>query len=156
MSVNTDLAAVAEEVVEGVIVGQVYSGFSSSDMSDVSAETRGKTGQRGLSSQNRSPTDDLPGGKSLEITLEIEHKDFTFTTNPGAFRRLLMNILSNALKYTAFGVIAVTLSQHEIETKEGTAQPLQPNATMVVLKVQDTGRGIADSYLQNRLFTGMC
>ena len=89
----TDVAAVCEEVVEGVYAGQVYQDISSSDISDITPGNRGKTIERGLATSNRS----LLGGagaqfarKTLDVVLDIESGDYTFTTQPGALRRVVM------------------------------------------------------------------
>lgn len=89
----TDVAAICEEVVEGVYAGQVYQDISSTDISDITPGARGRTFERGLAMPNRS----LLGGmgaqyarKAVDVVLDIEPGDYTFTTQPGALRRVIM------------------------------------------------------------------
>ncbi|KAL9105158.1 MAG: hypothetical protein Q9187_008796, partial [Circinaria calcarea] len=145
------------EVVEGVYAGQTYQDISSTDISDISAGNRGRTSDRGLPSANRA----LLGGsgaqvtrKPVEVILDIDKGDFTFTTQPGAVRRIIMNVFGNALKYTEEGTIFVKLEQHKLDGDSNTATG-QDKAIgkMLVLKFIDTGRGISSQYLRTRLFT---
>jgi len=93
ISAVTDVAAICEEVVEGVYAGQVYQDISSTDISDLNPGARGQTFERGLATSNRS----LLGGmgaqyarKAVDVVLDIEPGDYTFTTQPGALRRVIM------------------------------------------------------------------
>ncbi|MCJ1283172.1 hypothetical protein MMC26_002499 [Xylographa opegraphella] len=149
----TDVAAVCEEVVEGVYAGQVYQDISSSDISDITPGNRGKTLDRGLATANRS----LLGGagaqfarKTLDVVLDIEPGDYTFTTQPGALRRVVMNLVTNSLKYTEQGMVLVKLSLHDL----GDSHPAdKDNGQLLELIVRDTGKGISSQYLRTRLFT---
>lgn len=144
-------------MIEGVYAGQTYQDISSADISDISAGTRGRTSERGLPSANRP----LLGGSGAEVTpklvdviLDIDKGDFTFTTQPGAVRRIIMNVFGNALKYTEQGTIIVKLEQHALDGTSGTALGQgAADGKMLVLKVIDTGRGISSQYLRTRLFT---
>lgn len=146
-----------EEVVEGVYAGQTYQDISSTDISDISTGTRGRTSDRGLPSANRA----LLGGsgaqvtrKPVEVILDIDKGDFTFTTQPGAVRRIIMNVFGNALKYTEEGTIIVKLEQHKLDGDSTTATGQDETiGKILVLKVIDTGRGISSQYLRTRLFT---
>ncbi|KAL8715606.1 MAG: hypothetical protein Q9220_000943 [cf. Caloplaca sp. 1 TL-2023] len=140
--VVTDVAAIVEEVVEGVYAGQVYRGFGSADITDVSAGQRGKTLNRGLSTDGKS----LLGGsvaqanhKNVEVILDIAHDDYSFAAQPGALRR----------KYTLVGKIVVKL---RLEPPESTAE--DHNKTKILnITVTDTGRGISSDYLRSSLYT---
>lgn len=86
-----DVAAVTEEVIEGVFVGQVYQDIGSSGIADGSSESLKHLGRRlntsfestiGAASGRRSAV------KEIEVILDIAQEDFTFTTQPGAFRRV--------------------------------------------------------------------
>lgn len=89
---TTDVAAVCEEVVEGVYAGQVYQDISSTEISDIAPSTRCITSEGGLATHKSL----LEGSgahttkKALEIVLNIEPGDYTFTTQPGAIRRVIM------------------------------------------------------------------
>ncbi|ROW08781.1 hypothetical protein VMCG_02899 [Cytospora schulzeri] len=70
-----------------------------------------------------------------------------FRAQPGAIRRVVMNLLGNSLKFTTKGYIWISLRQKELPTRNGQQQ------TKVVLMVSDSGKGIGDEYLQNDLFS---
>lgn len=149
----TDVAAVCEEVIEGVYAGQIYQDISSTDISDITAGARGKTSERGLAAGNRSLLGGSGGqmaGKPIEIILDIQKADYTFTTQPGALRRVIMNVFGNALKYTEKGTIMVKLELHDLENAQ---EDELDSGKLLVIKVIDTGKGISNEYLRTRLFT---
>ncbi|EXK26148.1 hypothetical protein FOMG_17249 [Fusarium oxysporum f. sp. melonis 26406] len=93
-----------------------------------------------------TPDADLVG--KVQITVDIDHrKPWLFRTAPGAIRRILMNILGNALKYTSQGHVKISLKQ-----EKGTSHKGPRKSTTVVLTVSDTGKGIGDDFLHNKLF----
>ncbi|KAL4765299.1 uncharacterized protein BDW70DRAFT_168670 [Aspergillus foveolatus] len=63
---------------------------------------------------------------------------------PGAWRRIIMDLVGNALKFTRSGLIEVSLSQ----TGDNSSR-----ATHAEIKVTDTGCGISREYLQNHIFS---
>jgi hypothetical protein len=84
----------------------------------------------------------------VDISLDIDKHDWTFSLDPGALRRIVMNVFGNALKYTSQGSIRVKL---EIQPKNKTG--LRDGFDTVLLTVSDTGRGISKNYLRHHLFT---
>ena len=86
----TDVAAIVEEVVEGVYAGQIYRDFGSVDVTAGSASHRGQTLDRpfvgnasmlGGSAEQRN-------AKRIEVILDIAQDDYCFVTQPGALRRV--------------------------------------------------------------------
>jgi signal transduction histidine kinase len=142
----TDVAAVTEEVVEGIAVGQMY--IHDTDITDVTPENRGRTAGKGRRAESRTV-----GGcgeavdtveERVEIIIDIDREDWLFMTQPGALRRVVLNLVGNATKYTIRGTIKVRL---QLEKLEGDS-----NAKMMVLTVTDTGRGISPAFLSSKLF----
>lgn len=88
----TNVAAVAEEVIEGVYAGQIYQDISSSDISDISAGSRNQKVERstisGLGSSLGKSGVEVPIVKEIEVILDIAYEDFTFSAQPGALRRV--------------------------------------------------------------------
>lgn len=88
----TNVAAVAEEVIEGVYAGQIYQDISSSDISDFLAGSRKKKVDRSIISRLGSSIGksgvEFPAIKEIEVVLDIAHEDFTFSAQPGALRRV--------------------------------------------------------------------
>ncbi|KAL9035069.1 MAG: hypothetical protein Q9180_005055, partial [Flavoplaca navasiana] len=147
----TDVAAIVEEVVEGVYAGQIYRDFGSVDVTDRSASHRGQTSDR-LSVGNAS----MPGGSAeqrnarrIEVILDIAQDDYCFVTQPGALRRVVMNIFGNSLKYTLAGKIIIRLRLEELETQPSD----KAKSRMLEITVTDTGKGISADYLRTSLYT---
>ena len=135
---DVDLAAITEEVVEGVATGQVFKDSLTGD--DIRQQTID-------GSANKS-------GKDIDVILEIASrksiKDWIFVTQPGAFRRIVMNIFGNALKYTRKGFIKVQLTAEGPEERDQTAN--HSRDTLIKLQVTDTGQGMSANFLRTKLF----
>lgn len=87
------------------------------------------------------------GSKGVQIFLDIDPSaSWSFRTHPGAFRRIVMNLFGNSLKFTTAGSITVSLRQ-EPPSHDGNGE------AKVVLSVTDSGRGISEAYLRHHLFT---
>ncbi|KAJ0417495.1 hypothetical protein BJY00DRAFT_315790 [Aspergillus carlsbadensis] len=84
----------------------------------------------------------------VDISLDIDKHDWIFALEPGALRRIVMNVFGNALKYTSQGSTRVKL---EIQPKSKIAS--RDGFDTVLLTVSDTGRGISNNYLRHHLFT---
>jgi signal transduction histidine kinase/CheY-like chemotaxis protein len=83
----------------------------------------------------------------VDIDFRASRADWTFICTPGIIRRLVMNLVSNSMKYTESGWIRVELSQ-EYHAKTGT----EDDSWRVVLSVSDTGQGMSTAFLKNGLF----
>lgn len=64
----------------------------------------------------------------------------------GAIRRIVMNLVGNALKFTTKGAVWVALSQPKASAK------LRSSETLVKLVVQDTGKGISEDFVRYKLY----
>lgn len=132
----TDVAAIAEEVVEGIYAGQMFRDLGSADITDVLAGQRGRTSDRELSLSHQKSS------KDIEVVLKIHEGDYLFTTQPGALRRVIMNVFGNSLKYTTAGKIAVSI-RLEAPDKD----------KILDITITDTGKGISGDYLRTSLYT---
>lgn len=103
----TDVAAVTEEVVEGVYAGQVYQDIHSAELMDFSSNAMGRSSSR---SGNRSHIAGSSGeqlsAKEIDVILDIAPSDYTFTTQPGALRRVSLiytfSILNSRFPFSVF------------------------------------------------------
>ncbi|KAK5117879.1 hypothetical protein LTR85_008653 [Meristemomyces frigidus] len=94
------------------------------------------------------------------VTLNIGYRDsWLFMTEPGALRRIFMNIIGNAMKYSPGGAVVVSLDARDVETldwqDEAKARQTDEGGTenrLVVFTVKDTGKGMSTDFLENRLF----
>jgi signal transduction histidine kinase len=146
-----DLAVVVEEGVEAVYAGQVFRTASQD-----AVEGQGPA----LSSNDRSMAtrqknkDQIALGQavtsdSVRLTLNIDDGiNWHVTSQPGAVRRIVMNLLGNALKYTPAGSINVSLEIDSTRTHEQEAGLLHSCIT-----VTDTGKGMSDDFVRNHAFT---
>ena len=86
--------------------------------------------------------------RDLVVLVDIDPSvDWTFETEIGAWKRIVMNLFGNALKYTAQGQIEVKLRLND--QLENTSEAREH----VCLQVNDTGQGIGKDFLQHRLYT---
>ncbi|KAK5696291.1 hypothetical protein LTR17_024327 [Elasticomyces elasticus] len=98
--------------------------------------------------------------KAPTVTLDIRyHESWIFMTEPGALRRIMMNIIGNAVKYSPEGVVNVSLEAWDAEKTEsqGEAQPRwcdedETKKKLVAFTVKDTGKGMSKDFLENQLF----
>lgn len=88
----------------------------------------------------------------LTITLDVKSQDnWNFMTEPGALRRIMTNILGNALKYTEKGFVRVGLDTEDISTEP--ASTVKPGASLklIVFTVADSGKGMSKEFLEKHL-----
>ncbi|KAF2655975.1 hypothetical protein K491DRAFT_406427 [Lophiostoma macrostomum CBS 122681] len=134
---DVDLAAITEEVVEGVATGHVLRDqVTGIDVHDARAPSLKK------GANNRPHKDDV------QIIMDIPTKDWTFWSQAGALRRIVMNLFGNSLKYTKFGFIQVKLEGQDVQNSESSTID-----TSVTITVTDTGQGISPEYLRTKLYT---
>jgi CheY-like chemotaxis protein len=99
-------------------------------------------------SYNR-PTD----WRDISVVVEIDYKEnWNYFTEPGALRRIAMNIIGNALKYTTEGSIIITLSASKTATGETKIGGDNDSRRTITLTVKDTGKGISKDFMENHLF----
>ncbi|KAG8159802.1 hypothetical protein KVR01_010439 [Diaporthe batatas] len=138
-----ELDCLVEEVVESVLAGYSHERMSAQrSLRDDLEYTR---------SQRPSTGAVDPSQERVQIFLDIEKStSWRFDTHPGAFRRIVMNLFGNSLKFTRSGLIKVSLTQEA-------AKPYQHNVgATILLTVSDSGKGISEDYIQNHLFTPFC
>jgi signal transduction histidine kinase len=146
-----DICILAEEVVEGVCLGHSYGRSASGS----SGQSRTSSMPSGAASTSLSTPDSESTGEirpEVEVIIDIEEGNWVYRTQPGALRRIIMNIFGNAMKYTDSGHIVVRL---EVLKGHPSVKPkVQKEADeLVVLTVSDTGKGISEDFLRARLFT---
>ncbi|KAJ5504760.1 CheY-like superfamily [Penicillium fimorum] len=123
----TNVVMVIEDVIESIAFGAThYKGGLFDDLKSVPIE-------------------------HVDVSLDVTPGDWVFTLDRGALRRIVMNLFSNALKYTQEGSISVRL---EIQKDQKRLEnPKVDNCNTLLLTVSDTGRGISSEYLRSDLFT---
>ncbi|POS86135.1 hypothetical protein EPUL_002320 [Erysiphe pulchra] len=152
---DIDISVICEEVVDSVYAGHVFQNITAQSFNQIS-DTQGKM------SNARHPltyTEQVRKSQKLQndvvVVLDIDPKNYHITSQPGALRRLIMNLLGNSLKYTSHGYIVIRLDCHDIEDyvtdgPNGVEETIP--RSMLVFTVTDTGRGIAPEFLRNKLY----
>ncbi|KAL2783680.1 hypothetical protein BJX66DRAFT_344717 [Aspergillus keveii] len=139
---DIQLDSVLEEVVESVFAGHSFYHHS-------------RAQHRHSSNADASHAVHRP--KEVTIIFDIqEATEWKFFTQAGCWRRILMNVFSNALKYTSQGYIYLGLRATESarpDTADSNGIPKPNDQYVVALTVLDTGQGIGTKFLRNRLFT---
>lgn len=130
----TDLSVLAEEVVDGVCLGHSHIQKSSSSSHVLASGT--KYDAAGESSS----------APKLDITIDISPNNWVYNIPPGAIRRIIMNIFSNAIKYTEAGKVSLRLEADSSSSRHNTQED------MITLTVADTGKGISEEFLRSKLF----
>lgn len=147
-----DVAVLCEEVVESVFAGYVFQNLTAKTF-DMVHDIHDKTSdpKRHSATSLAMPP---PANKSphVSVILDIALDDYQFTTQPGAFRRIIMNLLGNALKYTSHGYVRVKLETSKLDDLNVAGGRKTPRST-IVLTVTDTGKGISGEFLRSKLFT---
>ncbi|GIK01161.1 hypothetical protein Aspvir_005193 [Aspergillus viridinutans] len=143
--VTTDLAILAEEVVEGVCLGHTYGqkSMASSEQSVLLPNSAAT-----LSLPRRTPKPDTSA--EVEVVMDIAQHNWVYRTQPGALRRIIMNVFGNAMKYTESGRVSVHLEVTEASENRSRRHNVEE---LVTLTVSDTGKGISEAFLRGRLFT---
>lgn len=133
----TDIAILAEEVVEGICLGLAY-GQKSPASADLPVMLSHNTPKPSATRSN------------VDVIIDVAHRDWVYRTQPGALRRIIMNIFGNAMKYTDSGRVTLRLEASSQSEGRSRRQGLED---LVTLTVSDTGRGISEEFLRGRLYT---
>ncbi|QDS74125.1 hypothetical protein FKW77_009900 [Venturia effusa] len=139
-----DLSRATEEVVEAVFASQSYRVAHSRIDDDHTSQVM----DLGANTSHTTVGDDA-SRKLVHIIIDMPcMENWTFSMPVGAWRRVLMNLFGNALKYTNSGFIRVSLRQEsQADRRYGMTE------TRVVLSVKDTGIGMSPDFLANHLYT---
>lgn len=154
LSSHVKLDAVLEEVTESVFAGHSFYPHPHPPPPALTDPS--------LRSAGPGSAFDQVGPRASQVTIIFDIQPDTtwdFDTYPGAWRRILINVLGNALKYTPSGYIYVGLASYQSRASPSQTGPVkqmlgeQNQEFEVTLTVKDTGKGIGSEYLQNDLFT---
>ncbi|KXH67177.1 hsp90-like protein [Colletotrichum salicis] len=154
---NVEVDVLSEEVVECVCAGFSYQRVSVAQLAgNRPAEHADTSAIRRLDSmqamEEMATRTNKLGDMQLilgdvSVTFDIfPAVSWVFHTQPGALRRIIMNLLGNSLKYTHKGFVNVNVTQLPQRT-DGPSK-----RAIVQIDVVDSGRGISQEYLQHHLF----
>ncbi|KAJ6157566.1 CheY-like superfamily [Penicillium chermesinum] len=132
--VVTDLSILAEEVVEGICLGHAY-GQNSATVLPPDLWSSSAKGTRSRS--------------NVDVIIDVAYGDWVYRTQPGALRRIIMNLFGNAMKYTESGRVSLSLEAKSHSEGRTRRQGLED---LVVIQVADTGRGISEEFLRTKIY----
>lgn len=140
MALNSvmDLGTLVQDIVDGVYLGHAARQAMNQDALNQTGDATASVKQRTSSTEVIVLVDIQPG------------IDWRLETEVGAYKRILMNIFGNALKYTGEGIIEVVLRAEDIRT-DGLSG--SDTVKYVVMEVRDTGRGMSTTFQRERIFT---
>ncbi|KAH7389316.1 hypothetical protein DE146DRAFT_620053 [Phaeosphaeria sp. MPI-PUGE-AT-0046c] len=128
-----DLSIATEEVVEAVFSGSSYVPVTAAFMETASSPSKFDTSQ-------------MPIRKTCYVVLDLAPEDdWVFCFPVGSWRRIVMNVFGNAIKYTKSGHIHISLRVSGGSKATGTP-------ATVCLTVTDSGIGMSPQFLANRAF----
>ncbi len=147
--VCTDVASLCEDIVE--VVGTRHPLGTSTN--DHSKRSKGGTDDPITS----LPITPMRKGSGLDdasiLTLNVAYnQNWKFMTEPGALRRVKMNIIGNALKYSPRGFVKVFLEIDQMDEGKREADDKSLPVQNVAFTVRDSGKGMSKDFLDNRLF----
>ncbi|KAJ5657499.1 uncharacterized protein N7484_001148 [Penicillium longicatenatum] len=132
-----DLSCLVQEVVEGLLAGAEFYGREATN-----AANNPKHDDWRLSS---GPLKDKKG--RIMAIVDIEWQDnWNYSVYAGAWRRVVMNLFGNALKYTKTGYIRLFMRKDTMGTKDNKTVPA------VRLTISDSGRGMSQDFLLHNLY----
>ncbi|KAL2074667.1 hypothetical protein VTL71DRAFT_8446 [Oculimacula yallundae] len=127
---KADICILSEEVIESIYAGQ-----------GVSKKALGLAGHRRHASVGNPES-------AVTVIVDIQWRpNWTFEIDAGAWRRIIMNLFSNAMKYTKAGFVNIT-----IEIEEDVSSHSKKSSANVVLKIKDSGKGISQEFLKHQLY----
>ncbi|KAL4974691.1 hypothetical protein BDW66DRAFT_139065 [Aspergillus desertorum] len=127
---DEDLGVLVQEVVEGILAGVEYQ----------------RRGVDGGSGGRRGP--DGNATSRLMTIVDIEWNDsWRYSVYAGAWRRVVMNLFGNALKYTQTGYIRLLMRKDTLKRDGQNAVPA------IRMTFSDSGRGMSKDFIANHLYT---
>ncbi|KAI4848067.1 hypothetical protein E4T45_06502 [Aureobasidium sp. EXF-8846] len=138
-SAEIDLGLVVEEVVEAVCAGHAFKRMHIGELKSREGPVITMSRHSSFSKVSTADGGNLHEGE-VAVLLDVSPRASWL---PGALRRIIMNLLGNALKYTPKGWVAVSLRAQE------SANSQKMN---VVFRVVDSGKGMSEDFQKNHLF----
>ncbi|KAJ0417644.1 sensor histidine kinase/response regulator [Aspergillus carlsbadensis] len=138
LTTEFDLGSLVEHVADSVYAGHRRI-VQASKRSCCRLPEEDELGQTGVGTERNT--------NALSVIVSIEDEtDWTIRSISGAWRRIIMNILGNALKFTRSGLIEVAVHRKRRRRHARISD-------FAHLRITDTGCGISQSYFDSKLFT---
>lgn len=135
---DEDLSALVQEVVEGLLAGAE---FYNRETDSAPERTRNDT--------RRASTSAPMGSEERHIMtiVDVEWQDsWRYPVYAGTWRRVVVDLFSNALKYTQSGYIRLFMKNDTIKMGDNNSVPA------VCVTISDSGRGMSQDFLLHHLY----
>ncbi|KAI1412718.1 hypothetical protein F5Y13DRAFT_189919 [Hypoxylon sp. FL1857] len=146
LSTNFDLALLLEEVVEAVFAGQTFRKINlrhHDPVDEASAHIKSMALDDSSTTEEQIHAGSVKFSGKVFLVLHIQRlASWCLQGQTGGLRRVIMNVVGNAIKYCRTGCIDVSLR----------AKQITPFDVEVEISVKDTGIGMSQSFLTNHLF----
>jgi len=139
-----NLSTLVQDVVDGVFLGHAASDNAS--RRETSDDTTFIRNLRQSNSDQIALRLTESGDRIIIIDIDSS-VDWRFKTEAASWKRIVMNLFGNAMKFTKKGQITVKLYLSHRGSTEGEA------AQLICVDIHDTGPGISEDYLKSHLFT---
>jgi signal transduction histidine kinase len=140
MTADIDLGILVEEVAEAITAGHTFKKVPGANVLATASTTAAGTSESydSLTSARSETASHVP------VLLDISpRRSWNVRIQPGALRRIIMNLLGNALKYTSSGFVAVSLRAQE---------SADMSRTKALIRVVDSGKGMSESFQRDKMF----
>lgn len=127
---KADICLLSEEVIESIYAGRSV----------------GKKAFDSMGHRRQQSKED----KELPVTIIVDiqwRHNWTYEVDAGAWRRILMNLFNNAMKYTKTGFVKISM-----EIEEDVASARKTPRSNLTLKLKDSGKGISQEFLRHQLY----
>lgn len=150
LTTSVDLCQLVEEVVEAVFTGFTFQhNFLHSEGLPSTGLPSSNTQLQDFGSSRRSV---YQRGR-VRLALDIQSiNGNSVEIQPGAWRRVVMNLVGNALKYTDQGLITISLHVSDFNDEKLGSDERGHDAVSIILTVKDSGIGMSTEFLHNKLF----
>ncbi|KAL7621152.1 hypothetical protein AAE478_008468 [Parahypoxylon ruwenzoriense] len=146
LSTTFDLALLLEEVVEAVFAGQTFRKVNlrrHGPVDEMTAQIKAMRMDDSSTAEEQVHTGSAKFSGKVFLVLNIQKlASWCLQGQTGGLRRVIMNVVGNAIKYCKSGYIDVSLK----------AKPISQSDLEVEFSVRDTGIGMSRNFLANHLF----
>lgn len=155
---NVDLANVLREVIESSVISHRFQDVQGVDFTDMRPSARGLESDESSDQKrsSRASSREKLHSDPVKVLLNLADppESWIYLTQPGAYRRMIMNLVGNGLKYTKEGHVKVSLRSESASFVSTTGANDEEDAyDNIILEVEDTGKGISAEWLRTKAFT---
>ncbi len=145
ITAEVDLGVLVEEVAETICAGHSYKSVIDVPSTSMSIPATSQPAPEAMEPQQEGQIiSTLDTSLAVSVLLDISpRQSWLVRTQPGALRRIIMNLLGNSLKYTANGFVALSLRAQE---------SLRDGRMDTLIRVVDSGKGMSEDFLREKLF----